>query len=172
MINERVWKPEDAVYRAVTGQTSNFPDSDGTFTSGAFPTKGTIPKAVAKTGTITSTGTNVLGSSTLFETEAKIGDFIYDPDAAVSAVRRITKILSNTMLEIASAFPVDIDAGSPFQVCEKQYFQMVYAKSTGSADAELQETTFRVNDTSLTGGAPLAYDASASNAEISFECHR
>lgn len=169
MINERKWHAEEAIYRAVTGSNANFPDGDGTFTNGTFPTKGTIPKAVTKTGTIKSTGDRVRGTGTNFLSDVNVGDFIYDEDAAV---RKVKSIESATMLTLESGFPSDLSSATDFHVCEKQYFVFVYAKSVGTADAELQEAPFIVNDTHVSGGAPLAYDASMANAKISFECHK
>jgi hypothetical protein len=169
MFNERVWHPEEAVYRAVTGESSNFPNGDGTFTIGTFPTKGTIPKAVTKTGTFKSTGANVRGSGTLFTKQCRVGDYLYNNDAEV---RRIKEVISDDMLILDSAFGADISSATAVKVCEKQYFVAVYAKSIGTANAELQETVFAVSETFFSGGAPIAYDASATDAQIAFECHK
>lgn len=169
MINETLWHDEKQVFNAVTGQQSNFPQGDGTIDVGTFPTKGTIPIAQVKTGTITTDSNNgdgrdVLGVGTKFIEEGlKVGDYLYDGDAAV---RRIDSIASNTSLRLSQAFPSDLTADDVLY-CERQVFKMIIVESTGSAAAELQESLFAVGRRVVHGGAPIAYDASMSDAQIS-----
>jgi hypothetical protein len=165
MINETLHHDERSVFRAVTGQTSTFPQADGSIARDTFPTKGTVPMARTFAGKIDSDGRMVRGTDTKFETGGiKIGDYLYDGDAAV---RKITRIISETLLEVEFDFPSDIANGDVL-ICERQTFKMIIAESTGTADAVLQEAPFRVGGRVVHGGAPLAYDASASDAEISF----
>ena len=166
MVKESLWHAERGRYRAVTGANSLFPNEDGVPTSYApFPTKGTIPVAKTKTGTIQSTGVNVRGTGTLFRSEIEEGDYLYNGDAAV---RKVLHIISDTLLVLEKGFASDVAALTALKVCKPQWAKEIDAKSTGTAAAILQETPFRVNDEDLCGGAPLAYDASATNAEISF----
>lgn len=164
MINETLWHDERAIFNAVTGQSSNFPQGDGTVTEDTFPAKGTIPLARTMTGTIESDGVNVLGTGTLFETELAVGDYLYDDDGAV---RQIKHIESETKLTLRQAFPSDV-SGIDVLYCQRQRFKMVTIESTGTVAAILQEAPFAVGRRIVTGGAPFTYDASDSNAQISF----
>jgi len=66
-----------------------------------------------KTGTISSSGTAVTGSSTLFTTEYAVGDIIKATSGAQSGVGRvITAIATNTSLTVQHAWPADIVAGA------------------------------------------------------------
>ena len=166
MVKESLWHAERGRYRAVTGANSLFPNEDGVPTSYTpFPTKGTIPVAKTKTGTIQTDGANVRGTGTAFLSEIQEDDYLYNGDASV---RRVIHVISDTLLVLEKAFPSSLSAGTALKVCKPQWAKEIDAKSTGTVAAILQETPFRVNDEDLCGGAPLAYDASASNAEISF----
>jgi hypothetical protein len=95
--------------------------------------KGTLPTAVQITGTITSTGTRVVGSSTLFTTQLKQGDYIYNTTAAtLSEVRCVKHILDNTHLILESAFSVDVSAINTYRV-RGQYKSVSVANTGGSA---------------------------------------
>lgn len=169
MINETLYHPERETFHVVSGQTYDaFPQSDGTIIADTLPAKGTIPIAAQKTGTISSTGASVRGTNTVFATELRENDFLYDGDAAV---RRITKIISNTLLEVTHGFPSDL-SDADVLYCERQAFSLVQWNCSGTAAAELQGAPLAVGERGLNGGAPLAYDASASNAQISFTCSR
>lgn len=154
------------VERIVTGTTHPY--------LGAIPTKGTIPLYEVLTGTIvtdnagTSAGVIVLGTGTLFTTQLAPGDFLYDNDAAV---RKIRYIFSDTMLELEEKFPASVSAIAVMRP-KRNYYKEVLAYSSGSADAEVQEAEFTVDKYLLFEGAPVAYDASASNAEIQFSCRK
>jgi len=56
------------------------------------------------TGTASSSGTTITGSSTLFLSELRVGDLFFETSNPAVA-RRIVSIASNTSLTIASAFP-------------------------------------------------------------------
>jgi hypothetical protein len=154
------------VERIVTGTTHPY--------LGAIPTKGTIPVAETLTGTITTDnagstgGVIVLGTGTLFFTELYVGDFIYNGDAEI---RKIKAIFSDTMLEIEEKFPASL-SGAAVKRPKNHYYKTIVATSTGSADAELQEAKLEVDKKFEGMGSPLAYDASAVNAEITFECQK
>lgn len=67
--------------------------------------KAAVPAAISGTGTLTTNVANtkvITGTGTLFLTELKIDDFIYD--AAQNQVRKVTAISSNTTLFIDEAF--------------------------------------------------------------------
>jgi len=169
MVNESLWHAERGFFRAVTGQSSLFPGADGVPAIGTFPAKGTIPVARTLTGTISSASSNgyyvVLGVGTSFLSEVQVDDFIYDGDVSL---RKVISVISDTQLILEHSFPSDL-SGVALKVCKPQIFKKVQAKSTGTVDAKLQETIFKVgDDTPISGGAPISYDASASNAQISF----
>lgn len=166
MINQNIVNNEVKVERITTGTTHPY--------LGAIPTKGTIPLPETLTGTITtdnagtSAGLIVLGSGTIFLTEVYPGDFIYDNDAAI---RKVVAVFSDTMLELEEKFPASV-SGIALKVPKRSYYKAITARSSGSADAELQESSFVTGSSTVTGGSPLAYDASAANAEIEFTCSK
>jgi hypothetical protein len=167
MINETMFHDESAVFRAVTGSTYNIPNSYGSILSGSsFPVKGTIPVAVTRVGTFKTTGKAVRGTGTDF-TKMIPGSYLYNG----TVLRRVDYILSDTLLFLIQAFPSDVSVDTAVKVCDRQYYKMIYAKSTHETDAAiLQEAPFRAGDTFLDGGAPVSYDATA--GEISFSLHQ
>ena len=59
-------------------------------------------------GTVSSIGVNVTGVATAFLDELKPGDYLYDP--ATNTARKVRIVVSQTALELDSAFPEDMDA--------------------------------------------------------------
>lgn len=163
--NERMWHAETNVFRAVTGGAYRLVGAYGLIVYGSnFPRVGTIPLSTPMAGTIISQGVNVRGTGTLFLSQVKEGYFLH----AKNVVRRVRHVISDTLLELEGGFPTDIAApGEGVRICRPQTYISVYVKSTGDADAILQEAPFRQNDTSFDGGAPLSYDATT--GELSFE---
>lgn len=66
------------------------------------------PRTATITGTISSSGTTVTGSSTNFDGEIEVGDYI----TASSQNRRVTAVASDTSLTVAAAFSSDLSAGT------------------------------------------------------------
>lgn len=163
--NERMWHPEDNMFRAVTGGAYRLVGAYGLIVYGSnFPVRGTIPLSTPMAGLIFSQGANVRGTGTSFLSQVKEGYFIH----AKNVVRRVRSVISDTLLVLEGGFPTDIAApGEGLRICRPQTYSSVYIKSTGSADAILQEAPFRQNDTSFDGGAPFSYDATT--GELSFE---
>ena len=115
--------------------------------------KGTVPTAVSQTGTLTSVGARVVGVGTLFTTELKVGDFLFNTTAAVlPQVRRIKHILDNTRLILDSGFSVDVAGIAVSRV--RGEFKSVGVVNSGAADGVLNEGT-------LVAGASPSYDAKA-----------
>lgn len=168
---ETLWHDNKQHFRAVTGQNSNFPQSDGTVEVISFPVKGTVPIAKVLPGTIESTGVMVRGTDTTFLSggKMKVGDFIYDGDAAVRCIKHI---IHDELLELTQAFPSDIStAEDNCLVCERQAFkQIIYSCTHADNAAELQEAPLAVGDRAFNEGEPIAYDATGS--EISFAVSR
>jgi hypothetical protein len=154
-------------FRAVTGGAYRIRGAYGLIAYGSvFPKVGTIPLSTPAPGTIISQGVNVRGTNTTFKSDLREGYFLH----AKGVVRKILHVTSDTLLVLESGFPTDItSAGEGVRFIRPQGFNTIYAKSTGSANPTLQEATFVQNDTSFQGGSPISYDASAANAEISFE---
>jgi hypothetical protein len=169
MINETLYHPEVALWRASTGGAYNFPGAYGViYTGSAFPTKGAIPQPTGKNGTIISQGTKVRGTGTLFLSQMKPGDFIYAKDV----VRQIDYIESDTLLTLKQGFPTDIATGISPLICEQQTYKMIYAKNTNASTAAvLQEAPFAFGNTHVSAGAPFSYDASGGGT-IEFEGHK
>lgn len=168
MINSTLYHATKETFHVVTGQDYDaFPQSDGTIVADTLPSKGTIPIAVQRTGTISSTDEVVRGTGTKFLTELKVDDCLYDGDV----VRRIRNIYTDTLLEITHGFPSDL-SGANILHCERGAFFLVQWNCSGTAAAVLQGAPLPVGEKGLNSGDPLAYDASASNAQISFTCSR
>lgn len=136
---------------------------------GTFATVGCFPAGVAKTGTFTTdnssatakNGKIVLGTGTQFTTELNVGDFLYN----AGKIRRIEAIMSDTKLELEYAFPTSL-SGQNVVAAPGKHYKMITVKSTGTADAVLQEQGFQAAQTIVTGGTPLSYDVSGANAAI------
>lgn len=166
--NESVTRRETATFRAVTGQPGNFPQGDGTIGRGVFPTSGTIPIARTFTGTLSSNGTKVVGNGTAFVAEGlKVGDYLYV--AAQNVVRRIKAIIHNSMLDLEQGFPSNV-SGVAVLVCETQVYKRILWENTGSGIGIVQETAISAGAKGFNEGTPIAYDASASNAQLEFTC--
>lgn len=164
MVNETLFHNESGVFRAVTGGTYNLPNSYGEIMSGtSFAKKGTIPVCVTSLGTMKSGGKTVRGTGTQF-TRLLVGSYLYDG----SVLRQIDYIVSDTMLVLKQAFPTDLSVATPVKFCERQFYKMIIATSTDTANsAILNEAPFRPNDKVFDGGAPYSYDATT--GEISFQ---
>lgn len=164
---ETMWHAQTNDFRAVTGSPYNIRGAYGRIVYGSvFPRVGTIPLSTPAAGLIFSQGVNVRGTNTLFLSQLREGYFLH----AKNVTRKIRAIISDTLLELESGFPTDIASpGEGVRFIKPQSYKSIYAKSTGTADPVLQEAPFRQTDTSFQGGSPISYDASAANAEISFE---
>lgn len=169
MFNETPFHAEVATFRAQTGGAYNIQGAYGLMVRGSsFPTKGSIPIATGKSGTIISTGKKVRGdANTRFLSEMREGDYLYHKDV----VRRIAYVESDYMLTLTQEFPTDITVAVIPLVCESQFYKAIYAKNThASADAILQEAPITPGNTFLNGGAPISYDASS--GELEFQVHK
>jgi len=76
----------------------------------AQTTKDTIPASTALTGTVTTSGIYVKGSSTLFKTQLQKGSWIYD--AAQNEVRKVVSVNGDSDIDaqITHAFSADLSA--------------------------------------------------------------
>lgn len=147
---------------------------------GTFPAVGCIPLPIEPAAqTVTSdnagttagliligTGTNWLDGTIVSDSSDKVeqGDFIANADGVL---RRVLHVLSNTMLELEAKFPASLSA-TPLRIVRKNFYRSILAASTGTADAELNEQTFAVGGNMFDEGAPVSYDVSAADSEITF----
>jgi len=160
--------PEYQHLRVVTNTTHNI--------LGAIPTKGCFPLPDTKTGTISSdpssTGTEnkkvVFGTGTIFRSEIFEGDYIYAADVC----RRVQWVTSDTQLILDKPFPSSV-SGAALKVVRHGKYKIIRANSTGSADAIYQEAKLEFGQEAkvenIQGLAPVSYDASAANSELTFE---
>lgn len=170
--NQFALHQEKETYRLVvtTGASTTHP------VLGIYATKGCIPAittdATKNPGTITTVSTGgqdgkiVFGTGTLFTTYYQVGDYIADSNFVL---RKITEVNSDTVMHLEAKFPSDLTGATPNRI--KPLYCSVEAKNTGSAAAILQEQTFISVDTFVNGGAPISYDVSGANAQISFTLH-
>lgn len=144
---------------------------------GVIPNKGCFPLPDTKTGTITSTPTTtvgtdnkkvVFGTGTLFRTEVFEGDYIYAADVC----RKVLYVTSDTQLILEAPLPANI-AAVAFKVVRAGKYKIIGASATGSANAIYQEATLEAGQVATVanemGLAPVSYDVSAANSEITFE---
>jgi hypothetical protein len=89
------------------------------------------------TGTITSSNNNVTGSSTTFDADIKVGNYI----RANGQTRKVTAKSSNTALTIDTAFNPDVAGANTFEIVHPYGFNM------GVPDV------FKINRVSKTGSA-------------------
>lgn len=143
---------------------------------GSFPQKGVIPLAtvdsVNNPGTISTNssggaqdGTHIFGVGTTFTNYYNPGDYITDG----SVWRKITRVNSDTLMDIEAKFPTDLTAATPNK--GKRQFTSIEARSTGSANAVLQEQAFVSLTQFDNGGAPISYDCTTASSQISFTLH-
>lgn len=144
---------------------------------GLIPNKGTFPLSTTKTGQISSTPGAaqtdakrvVRGTGTLFRTEVFEGDYIYAGDV----VRKVTDVVSDTMLYVEYPFPANVTAAA-LKTCKAGKYKIIRAVNTAPNDnaiyneAKLEQDKLseRWNDMGL---APVSYDVSGAAAEITFD---
>lgn len=164
-VNESVIHPEEGIYRGVSGQSCLFPNSLGVPTVAVLPAKGSIPIARQLTGTFTSEGIYVRGVGTLFESEIQEGDYLFNGDAAV---RKVTAVISDTLLELEVKFGVNVTVAVNVAKCQPQTFKKVQVWNTGYNLPKFNESPIGVGQWFESGGSPFGYDASGANTQLTF----
>lgn len=86
------------------------------------------------TGTISSLGINVTGVSTLFNSEVRVGDYLYDSNT--NTVRKVVSITANTSLVIESPFPANISPLSTGKIAGNLQVDPGYDLSLAAQDSE------------------------------------
>lgn len=99
----------------MTNFKNNFYDS--------ITNKRSIPYSAATTGTVTSTGVNVVGTGTLFIAECPPGSWFVD--LAANEVRKVKSVISDTRLVLEEAFTVDLAAVATPQVIHAKEMKAV-----------------------------------------------
>lgn len=124
---------------------------------------GTIPANTTKTGTISSTGARVTGTSTLFKTFSQVrkGDFIFSQNQ----VRRVEAIYSDTIIGINAAFVPDLSAVA-FKVIRHLPDVKVSILNTGGAVAKI--STMTSDDQDLGQGVEISYESNNSVGPIAY----
>ena len=95
-----------------------------------------FPEALAKTGTITTTGANVVGTGTLFLTEIKFPNnpgllYKYLFNSATGEIREILSVNSNTHMVLKNAFAIDV-SGQALKVVNNYYLQSLSISPLGA----------------------------------------
>jgi hypothetical protein len=133
--------------------------------------KGTIPAAVQISGTITSSGNRVVGTSTKFTTELFKGDYIYNTTAATtSAVRKVLHILDDTHLILESGFPSDVSGINTYRTRGK--YAGVSIQNSGAAAGKINEgditigASININASDGFSVDPISYDATGTTLII------
>lgn len=142
---------------------------------GTIPEAGCFPIPVTKTGAIdtdnagSTAGLEVLGDGTLFQTEnISPGDYLANADGIL---RRIRYVFSENRMKLEAKFPSSLSAADVRWV-PKAFYKYMLAESTGSATAELQEEDFPAAAKWIGEGAPVSYDVSTANSQITFSLSR
>jgi hypothetical protein len=97
---------------------------------------GGMPQTVTKTGTFNTTGTAVTGTSSLFQTEFKVGDVLYSSSNA--EYRMITDITNDTTATLESAFSIDVSGDNVQKnglAPNATYHMFVINKTDGTVDS-------------------------------------
>ncbi len=137
-------------------------------------TSGVVPAAAQKTGTITSSGTNVTGTDTLFKTllQTRVGDYIY----AQNQVRQITAIFNDLRVSVNRGFSPDISIGVDLYVIRATTNLDISISNRGAGnvsintinyDSKLLEEGESIGYSSKNGLGPIAYVTAGSTVEIS-----
>lgn len=122
------------------------------------PAQGTLPFAITKTGTVSSVGTVVTGTGTLFTTELVQSDYLYN--AATNEIREITGIQNNTTLIIDSAFTSPLSAVA-VQTSRTQFVSVaITATGTGTKDGVAIASGQFLSFNSDGGISPFTYSGS------------
>ena len=95
--------------------------------------KTTVPVYTTKTGTITTSGKNVIGVGTLFVTEVRPGDWMVDINN-FDELRKVVSITDDTHLVVDSPFQGDILVAAPFRTVRSRAKQISIANA-GATDA-------------------------------------
>jgi len=96
-------------------------------------TKTTVPAYATKTGTMVTSGKNVIGTGTLFVSEVRPGDWLVDINN-FDELRKVVSITSNTHMIIDSPFAGDILAANPVRTVRSRA-KMISLSNTGGSDA-------------------------------------
>jgi hypothetical protein len=116
------------------------------------------------TGTITSSGTAVTGSGTIFDSELASGDFIY----ASGEVAEVSSVNSASSVTLVAAFSSDISSGVSFE-----YISPIWSEEHEDQEIGAYDGVFTLEIGSIgTGFNAAAYQALASDSawiEISFD---
>ena len=100
-----------------------------------------FPAPVSKTGTITSDGTVVTGTTTNFSADVEAGDWIWNPTASeVRQVRSVSE--SGEWLYLEKAFSANITTGIALQVVPSPINRVVSIANIGSANGTVDGETF------------------------------
>lgn len=109
----------------------------------------TVPASTAGTGVITSSGTFITGVGTLFSSEVRQNDFIFDA-VTNKEVRRVLSVGSDTFLSIDQAFSAPI-AGGAFRIVRSSLVFIGIACPTG--------VTAKIDNASVPAGTAVNWSA-------------
>lgn len=161
-----------SIFKENTTLMSTIPlNTPGRYITGqfGFPKTGTLPKARLLTGTYSSVGVVVTGTSSLFTTEIVEGDWLYN--ATTNELKRIQGITTDTILILEAAFSANA-SGELVQNCRTLY-RTISISITGSTTAKIDSRPWTANEVNTINAensiAPITYEASAGTAEITFD---
>lgn len=100
-----------------------------------------VPASTTWTGTVSTNGTKVIGSSTVFLTEIQPGAWVWN--VAQHQVRRVIRVLSDTELIIDSAFSAEL-SGADFKGVTKEDAKVMFMEidNTGGVDTTIDNVAF------------------------------
>lgn len=134
-----------------------------------FPNKGTLPAFRTLTGTYSSSGVVVTGTSSLFTTEVVEGDWLFN--ATTNELRKVQGVTIDTILILEAAFSSDA-SGEDVAACRTLY-RSISITISGTVAATFNESTFQPGEVySLNSNnsiAAVTYDASGGSEQITFD---
>jgi hypothetical protein len=136
-------------------------------------TKGVVPAAVTRTGTIATTGKVVTGTGTKFTDfkEVRVGDFLYSN--LRSEIRVITAIYDDLRMDIDRAFSTNLPAGEPVAIVRKGLSEISFSNTHASTTAKISTIDYdnqnfvAGQNITLSGKTPVAYDPNGGKLAVS-----
>jgi len=101
----------------------------------------TVPATATKTGTLKTTGTDVIGTGTKFVSEYRIGDYL--PKLSTNELQKIVAIANDTNMYLEAAFAVDLPALTAATVVPASRIKILEYAVTGAGAGAIDGQTVK-----------------------------
>lgn len=134
-----------------------------------FPDKGTIPGYETQSGTFSTNGRTLTGSSSSFLSELLPGDYLYS--TTLHEIRRVQDVSRDNAGYLRQAFSSNVSGDNVNRV--RPRYRVVSFEDVGSSPAIIQGDTLAAGTydsiNSNYGVEPITYDASGADQELKFQ---